>query len=449
MSTIKYLDLTEGPIVSKLARLAMPILGSSFLQMLYNLTDIFWLGRLNAASVAGAGIGGFILWMLSSLGLLSRSASIIMSSKARGEKNDQDLHRVANLGLFWTLVLGLASSVVLLLAAGAIVGLFGLDDPAASAEGIRYIRVIGLGSPFLLLFPALSAMSIGWGNSRIPFQVSLLSVGLNIVLDPLLIFGFGMGASGAAWATVIANAMGSLVLLLRFRGSFAQVHRFRDYLGMSGRFLRLGLPQCLESSVYSGFSMLVGTLLGRFGPVVLAANSLGAQVESLTWMIAVGIASASTSFTGQNLGAMKQGRIVQGYYSVLWLTLSYSLGIGLVFLFAPRLVAGLFTNQPDILELCVEYFIILAFSQPMMALEIAIAGTFRGIQRPNFPAFVSILITMARLPLSWFLIAGGFSYQAVWWVISGTSIAKGLVISLAFMPVFRSVFGKTARIATP
>lgn len=436
MSSKHTLDLTTGPVLPLLAKLTLPILGSSFLQMLYNLTDMFWLGRLSADSLAGAGIGGSVLWILSSLGTLSRSAAITAGSKARGEKNDAESRRIAALTLFWTAALSVAVLVALLAGADGIVGLFRLSEPKAVAEGVRYIRISALGSFFLLAFPALSAFSIGQGNSRTPFVASIVSVGLNIALDPVLIFWFGMEASGAAWATVIANMVGFFILIRPLRSWFGLAFRPTMYLHQSRPFLALGLPQCAESTAYAGFTMLVGALLGRFGSPVLAANSLGAQVESLTWMIAVGLGSAATSFIGQNWGAREYGRIREGYSRIMALTLAYSAVIGLLFYLFPGAVSALFTNQEDVRQKSVEYFRILAWSQPLMAVEIAIGGAFRGIQRPGFPAAVSVAITLLRLPLSWLCVYLGLGYGAIWWVLSATSIAKGLVIGSAFLPLY-------------
>lgn len=434
MNLEKQIDLTEGPVLAMLTRLALPILGTSFLQMAYNLTDIFWLGRLSAESMAGAGIGGFVLWILSSVGGLTRSAAIIQSSQGKGSKDEAGMRQTACLALFWTLVLGVVASVSLTLAPGRIVGLFHLQESAAVLEGVSFIRVCGAGSVFLLLFPMMSALCIGWGDSRTPFWVSLFTVALNIVLDPLFIFTFGMKAAGAALATIIANALGTLILLWNFATTFQDFTRFSHYLNQSRRFLTLGLPQCAEGVIYASFSMMVGTLLGAFGPSVLAANSLGAQVESLTWMVAIGLSSAATSFCGQNWGGKQHERIRKGYFSVLTLAIAYASAIGLAFTLFPDGLARIFSNQPEIIAKSREYFTILALSQPFMAVELTIAGCFRGIQRPGLPSVISILVTMARLPLASLLLRAGYGYQAVWWVISGTSILKGIIIAMSFLP---------------
>lgn len=430
-------NLTEGPILPVLTRLALPILGSSFMQMLYNLTDIFWLGRLSAESMAGAGMGGFILWLIASLGGLPRSAGLIMSSNAKGAEDEAEVKRVASLTLFWTLILGLFASFALMFGAKAIVGLFRMKDPLTLSEGISYIRICGAGSIFVLLVPVLTALSIGWGNSRTPFWASLMGVVINIVLDPIFIFGFNMGASGAAWATVIANAAGTCLLLWKFAPAFKGFTHFKNYLDRTRRFMALGLPQCLEGLGYAGFSMMVGTLLGGFGPAVLAANSMGAQVESVTWMVALGLSSAATSFCGQNWGARRFERIQKGFTSVMILTTLYASAIGIAFWVFPSHVARIFSDQPNVIARSNEYFVILAVSQPFMALEIAIAGCFRGIQKPGFPALVSIIITMARWPLAALAIQSGAGYQTVWWIISLSSVAKGLIITLSFTPAFR------------
>lgn len=445
MKRPQQLNLTSGAILPLLTRLTLPIIGSSFLQMLYNLTDMFWLGRLNAASLAGAGIGGFMLWIMSSLGTLTRSAAITAGSNARGKKNDNEILRIAALMLFWTLLLSAAITAVLLTSAKSLIALFSLADSAANGEALRYIRISAAGSLFLLLFPALSSFSIGQGDSRTPFTASLVSVGLNIVLDPLLIFTFGMEAAGAAWATVSANLVGTLILIRPLAPWFRLTLRPKLYLYGSRNFLRLGLPQCAESTLYAGFTMVVGMFLGRFGARVLAANSLGAQVESLTWMIAVGLGSAATSFIGQNWGATRYDRILRGYKSILLITLAYSIAIAIWFYFFPGAVSSIFTDQPDVHAKSIEYFRILAWSQPLMAIEIAIGGAFRGIQKPGFPAVVSAIITLTRLPLSWLCLRAGFSYQAIWWIISGTSIAKGLVIGGCFIPMFKLALAATGQ----
>jgi Na+-driven multidrug efflux pump len=213
--------------------------------------------------------------------------------------------------------------------------------------------------------------------------------------------------------------------------------RGRTFRG-SRRFLRLGLPQGIESCSYALLSAYVATFFGHYGSTILAANSLGAQVESLTWIIAAGLSTAAVAFSGQNYGAGSIGRIRGSFNALLGITALYSGIIMCILLFGGRSLASIFTADAALIESTARYFAILAISQPFMALELAMAGLYRGIQRPAVPAAISFLFTLARAPLSLLVFRAGLSHQYIWWIISGSSVVKGVLITALFLPLLRA-----------
>ncbi len=433
-------DLTEGSIPGKLTRLALPILGTSALQLLYHLTDMFWLGRLSTESLAGAGIGGFVVWLCASVSAIPKSGTEIMVSAAKGRRQFDEIDHIAGLSLLWSVIIGLAFSLLTVPGAPHITALFRLSDLTAAAEGTRYIRIIGYGAVFLILFPAMSSFSIALGDSRTPLRVSVITIGLNMILDPLLISAFGLKAGGAALATVVSNSVGCMLLAFSLRAHYLKpaAHRIsgigRKIFAGSRRFLRLGLPQGIESCSYALLSAYVATFFGHYGSTILAANSLGAQVESLTWIIAAGLSTAAVAFSGQNFGAGKIDRIRGSFNALLGITALYSGIIMCILLFGGRSLASIFTADAALIDSTARYFAILAISQPFMALELAMAGLYRGIQRPTIPAVISFFFTLARAPLSLFVFRAGLSHEYIWWIISASSVVKGVLITAMFLP---------------
>lgn len=438
-------DLTAGGVLGKLAQVALPLIGSQLIQMVYNLTDMFWLGRMGqagGAAVAASGSVGLYLWLSMAFSAFgARGAEIgVAQDVGRGERDAA--RSAAQSAYTLAALLGLGYMAFLLTLNGPLIGFLNLrQEVEGAARG--YLVIVACGVPFSFVSAAATGIFSGSGNSRTPFLINCVSLGLNMTLDPLLIFGLGLGVHGAAYATAFAQTVSALLLTRALmRSASRPFESFRPLSAPRGDDLRLifsrTLPIALESLLFTGMSMLLTRLLNAYGTDVTAAMSVGSQAESLSWLIGGGFASAMTAFTGQNFGALRWRRIRRGFRLSALLMGAWGVAVTLVLYFGGERIFRLFMPDNDgVVRRGVEYLKILAFSQFFQCLEGIAAGAFRGLGRTVPPFITSAVPNLLRLIAAMLLSRGPMGLIGIYWAVAVGAALRGLWICLWYLRVQR------------
>ena len=442
--SVTHTDLTRGPIFSQLIKLSIPIMATSFMQMAYNLTDMIWIGRVGSGAVAAVGTAGFLVWFGNSLLFSTKIGAEVNVSQSLGHR---DLEAAAGYGRSSFRLAFLLSAVYgLFLVAGAkaLIGFFalGVDNGYdVTAAGIQYLRIIGAGSVFMFANPTMTGIYNGLGNSRLPFQVNAVGLVINMVMDPVLIFGLGpfpaMGVRGAAIATILSQMTVFLLFLSSFSKNkvIALNELFKRARGRRmANVLKIGLPPALQNMLFAFFAMVIAKILSTWGPVPIAVQKVGSQIEALSWLTAGGIATSLGAFVGQNYGAKDLHRIKQGYKTAMGIMGVVGLAATGLLVFAGEPIFRVFINEPHVIPEGVLYLKILGYSQLFMAIEITTAGAFNGMGKTLPPALTSVIFTGLRIPASLLLTGTSLGVAGVWWSVSGSSIIKGTLLVLLFLP---------------
>jgi len=438
------IDLTQGPIFKQLIKLALPIIGTSLMQMAYNLTDMIWVGRLGSDAVASVGGAGFFIWLGISILMLTRIGAEVGVSQALGKKEKETATRFARHALFWALILSTTIAAITLIFTPHLIGILRLSTGVVEDSAINYLRIVSLGFVFTFINPTFQGIYNGMGNSRLPFYYLLVGLGLNMILDPLLIFGIGifpaMGIKGAAWATVIAQMVVFLIFLIRFVWMKEVMNpdfkRFRLSKSISIQIFKLGMPVALESSLFACFALVLARMITKWGDIPIAVQSVGAQIEAISWMTSSGFATALGSFTGQNYGANNWSRIRKGYYTTLGIGIFLGTLVTVAFFVFGTEIFSLFLPEPAPLQMGIIYLKILAVSQVFMIIEIITRGAFNGIGKTVPPSVVGIVFTGSRIPAAMALSTErALGMLGIWWAISISSIIKGLALMFWYMRV--------------
>jgi putative MATE family efflux protein len=313
-----------------------------------------------------------------------------------------------------------------------------------NTQATGYLRIVALSFVFFFVNPTFSGIYNGMGNSKSPFWYMTAGVVLNIILDPLLIFGYGiipaMGVEGAAWATFLSQMLVFIIFVYRFiiQKEMIELHlsKFRFDGAISKRIFSLGLPVAAESAAFAFFAMVLAKMLAMFGPVAIAVQSIGAQIEALSWMTSSGFATALGSFTGQNFGASNWNRIKTGFQFTIIIGSALGIMVTGVFLFFGSSIFSLFLSDVESQQLGGIYLSILAVSQVFMIYEITTRGAFNGIGKTIPPSVIGIIFTGLRIPIAYMLISfTSLGLLGIWWAISATSVIKGIVLPLWFVYV--------------
>lgn len=433
-------DLTQGGILKKLLQVAVPIMGTQLMQMAYNLTDMFWLGRMenSVTAVAASGLAGMFLWLSMALMMFGRMGSEIGTSQNLGRDDaaaargyGEDAARIA-------LLLGLLYGLVLILFAGPLVTLLQVKEPQVFQSACDYLRIVGVGIPLTYVSAAITGVFNAAGNSRLSFWANALGLVINMILDPLMIFGLGLGIRGAAIATAIAQGVVCALFLLfikkhphrpfecfRIRGRLA-----RDRVG---QIIRWSLPVAVESGAFTLLAMVVtGMASAWYGETAVAVQRVGSQIESMSWLIGGGFSSAVTAFVGQNYGASRWARIRRGYRISLASLLAWEAVVTVVMVFGGRTLFALFLREPpEILDMGATYLRILAGCQLFMALEGACGGAFRGMGKTLPPSLCSITSNLIRPLLCWAL-AQWMGMNGLWMGITLSAALRGTTMFVWF-----------------
>lgn len=437
----KQVDLLNGSIFSVLARLALPIMAAALLQMAYNFVDMVWIGRLGYQPVAAVGAAGLFIWFGDGLLMLSRVGTQVYAAQALGRNDLSEARRWATAGLQLTCAISLTYTLFTLIFAPQLIGFFGFTEPETLQQGIAYLRYVSLGYFFVDLTRVLTALVTAVGDSRASLKATSMGLILNILLDPLFIFGLKWGVKGAAWATVLSQ----IVVLICFIPTIRRqpLLRHLPYRQVEGRhwlaIAKLGVPPAVQTMVFSGIAIVLGRMVATFGDAAMSVQKVGSQVESISWMTAEGFGVALTAFMAQNFGAGQWLRTKQGYYKALLIMGGIGLVTTSVLWFFPEPIFRFFIPDSFVLSGGVSYLKILALSQFFMCLEIMTAAAFSGVGKTLPPAVVIASLTVLRLPLAYFLMKTPLGVDGIWWAITISTIAKGtLLVSLFFIYLHRT-----------
>ena len=437
-------NLTQGPINRQLFNLAMPIMATSFIQMAYSLTDMAWVGRLGSEAVAAIGSVGILTWMSGSISLLNKVGSEVSVGQSIGAQSQEDARSFASHNITIALIISICWGTLLFIFAEPIIRIYELEDHI-TANAIQYLRIVSTGLPFIFLSAAFTGIYNAAGRSKVPFFISGTGLILNIILDPLMIFGIGlfpqMGVAGAATATVLAQAIVTAMFLLAARREmtvFPQIHIFQASQWRAwAEILKIGLPVSIQSMFFSGLSMILARLVAGWGDAAIAAQKVGSQIESISYTTAEGFATAVNAFIAQNFGAGRMERIRKGYWTAIGMIVVWSGFTTLMLVAFPVPLFRIFIPDDHVLQTGVSYLRIMGYSQILMCLEITSSGAFQGLGRPMPPTLAGIIGNAARIPLAVFLSATVLGLDGVWWSISISSIAKGIVVFTWFVVILR------------
>ncbi len=441
------LDLTQGKITEKLVKLSLPIMATSFIQMAYNLIDMIWVGKAGSSAVAAVGTAGFFTWLAMAFITISRVGSEVKVAQSIGKNNLKDTQLYIKSAIEINIILSIIYTLFLLIFKNQLIGFFKLGDEHVIAMSKEYLVIVAVGMIFYFINPVFTSIFNGMGNSKTPFRINTIGLITNIILDPILILGLGnipkMGVAGAAIATVFAQVVVTICFLIKIVHSKEEYFNIKLFKNIDLYYYKvlykLGIPVALQSGLFTLFSMTLGVIVASFGPVAIAVQKVGSQIESISWMSADGIAAALSSFVGQNYGAKDYERIEKGCKVTIIIALILGTINTIVLVFLGKYIFGVFINESEAILKGSDYLKILGYSQLFMCLEIIVAGAFRGLGKTLIPSLVSIILTGSRLPLAYIISKPNvLGLNGVWWSVSISSILKGILLFSVFIFLSRS-----------
>jgi putative MATE family efflux protein len=425
----------EGPLYRSVLRIAVPAAAGQLLMFANNLADQWWVSRLGREATAGLTTGMTTFWMLTAVGQIFATGITAVVARRVGGGRGREAVAAATYGTKGALCASLLVAAAGVLLAPALVAAGG-----ASAEAQRhareYLYALFLGAPVLFLFHAAEGTFRGRGDARTPLRALAIALGLNIVLDPLLIFGARLGVLGAGLATTAALGLtGALLAWSALRRGFLDLRVRRLGLPVVGRIVAIGTPLSIHGVVFSlVYRVLIGQTSRAGGDAATAALGWGIRFEGVAYMASAGCAAAAATIVGQALGAGSPLRARDGAWAAVRLAVLVSAFWGLVMFAAPeRLVLAMVGGDAGIAAFTVDYFRIVGACLAFMAVEIVLEGAFSGAGSTLPPMLLASAITVARVPLAvLFASRLGWGVAGVFWVIHWTCVGRGLILAFWF-----------------
>lgn len=362
--------IIRGPLRPAILRLALPAVGTTLFQVLFNLTDTFWVGRtLGPEALAAVSLASYTVWIIVSVGELVGVGLTAVASRRHGEGDPASAARAAGTALAMATVLGLV------------------------------VAVGGVAS-------------------------------LNLVLDPAMILGWGpipaLGVYGAALATVLTRGLGFVVglELLRRRGGL----RLELSLPVARTIARIGLPTMLTGVLFSAIYMLLVRVVGRFGTPAIAALGVGHKVEGVSYMICVGFGLAAETIVGQNLGAGQPARARRAGWMTAHIAALAPCVFAILFVVVPGALVGVFTSDTAVIRDAAPYLRAAGAAQLVMAYENVFEGGLSGAGYTFYTMVAVVGISALRVPLAE-IVAGPYGLAGVWWMLALTAIARAAAMT--------------------
>lgn len=428
------MDMTSGSVQRKLLLLAWPVMLAHLLQTLYNLVDAFWLGKLGRQALTAPTITMHVVFIGFALAMGLGAAGTTLVSQYKGAGRED---RAASVG---------GQLLTLLVGIGLVLGVAGFfltphilrmlqTPPDAWSMTYSYMRWIWSGIPLLFAFTVYQGVSTGLGDTMGPMQVTLVSVVLNLILDPLMIFGIGpfpaMGVAGAAIATVFSRGVAAVIgiaRLIRGRNGFRiGISHMKPERSTVGKILRIGLPVGLgQMGTSLGFTVMIG-IVNSFGSAVTAAFGVGNRIIHMAMVPAMGLSQANATAVGQNLGAGDQARAEKSVHSALIIIGAILLPVTASMFFFGGDISRAFVDDPTVVELGRTMFRITTPSVFVFGFLMVILGSFQGAGH-TMPVMVLNMTRLwgLRVPGAYLLaFTAGLDAMGIWWAmfISNTVIA--------------------------
>ncbi|MBO6518038.1 MAG: MATE family efflux transporter [Bacteroidia bacterium] len=430
-------DLTKGNIRKQLWSLSWPMMLSMFFYTLYNLVDTYWVSKLSDEAIAAVSISQISLFVMISLGFGITVGSGVVMAMQIGAKNKDEAERVlgqsfvlsAMMAVFFT-GLSLLFKDVFLTASGATGKIF---EPAS-----EYFVIVSAGSILLFLMMAIMFAFNAQGDTTTLTKLFAFSTLINLVLDPLLIFGYGpipeMGISGAATATLVSQ-FAFIVVAIRTLSKPDRSIQFRfENLNVKWesvkQVLNIGFPAALTQVIFpAGLGALSYVTALTFKEPGAVAFSLGFRLEFFAYLPAAGFGFGAMALMGQNMGAKNKERVREAFNKSILYTFLSATGLGLAAAVFSGLIIGVFTDDALVTEYASSYMWTVAFSYGFLSSLMVEANAFQSIGK-SWPGFWIFLLRVLgiTIPLSYVLtVHYNLSIYAIWGAVIAGNIVSAVL----------------------
>jgi putative MATE family efflux protein len=432
-------DILGGTIWKALLHLSLPIIIAHFFQTLYNLADAFWLGKVGKTALAAPTISFNILFVVIAIASGLGVGGTTLLGQYKGAQDEEKVNETAGNTFVLIGLISLGLSIIGLVFSPQLLRI--LQTPAdAFPETLLYMRIMFVGVPFIFGFYVYRGLMQGYGDTVTPMKIVAATVILNVVLDPLLIFGWGplprLGVAGAGIATVFSQFLASLVgILLLVKGKSGIKMKFRNFR-FNGEIVRsvfrIGIPISISQTGTSlGFTLLIG-IVNTFGTSVIGAFGVGNRIINILVMPAMGLAQGSSTMVAQNIGADQVERAERSVWTAVWINSAAIFIFTTLLTFFGGYVTKFFINDPEVIEIGHRFFKITSYSVLLFSVMMVFTGAFQGSGH-TMPVFIMQMIRLWGLRIPFVVLFAkvlGYGHNGIFW---GMTVSNLVITIISFL----------------
>jgi len=404
-------EYTSGSIGRAVVLLAIPMVLEMGMESLFVVVDIFFVAKLGADAVTAVGLTEAVLTLLYAIAIGLSTGATALVARRIGERNVEAARIVAVQAIWVAVGLALVTAAIGILYAEEVLELMGAS-PEVVAGGVGYTVVMLGGSVTILLIFMLNAVFRGAGDAVIAMRVLWLANGINIVLDPLLIFGVGpfpeLGVMGAAVATMTGRGVGVLYQLYCLSRTESRIRLKLTDLGLRAqvmlRLLRVSLPGAFQYTIAMSSYIFLMRVISAYGSAAVAGFTIGIRIFAFTFLPAWGFSNAAATLVGQNLGAGEPERAERS----VWITAKYNAAflvmVALVFIFVPEPIVRFFTSDPVVVAYGVDCLRYVSYGYGFYAVGLVVTQAFNGAGDTDTPTYINLFcFWLLQIPLAYVL----------------------------------------------
>lgn len=410
-------DLTRGNMLKNLLIFSFPFLLANLLQALYGAVDLWVIGKFGGgkSGVAAVANGGEVMHLVMSFIMGITAAATVLIGQFYGASDKRNTRKCVGMSLLFSVITGLVATVIMVMISPWMVKV--LNTPAeAEVQALQYLGICSSGVFFVVVFNAFAAIFRGFGNSAVPLVCIAISCVCNIVLDIVLVRNFGMGARGAAYATVASQALSvitSFIFFIKgdFRFKFTKAN-FVIVWHLVGKYVRIGVPIGLQNMLINISFLFIVSIVNKMGgenSACAAGYGIVNRLNGFAMLPAISFAMAMSALTAQNIGAKKFLRALRTLYTAL----AFTMALGVVFLLCMQLVPGVFIgmfldsadpSSAEVVEQGILYARSFSIEYILVPIVFCTNGFFIGSGHSMFSMTNNLTSTfLLRVPISYFV----------------------------------------------
>ena len=388
------IDMTNGPLVGKIIRFAIPLALSGILQLLFNAADIIVVGQfVGPQALAAVGSTSALINLIVNLFIGLSIGVNVLVARYYGGGNHKDLRETVHTAVLVSVISGIILIFVGIGLSRPLLELMGTPADVID-QSVLYMRIYFVGMPVMMLYNFGAAILRAVGDTQRPLYFLLIAGVINVLLNLLFVIVFHMGVEGVAIPTVISQCVSATLVLLClvksdavYRVNLKELHIYKEKLL---QMIKIGVPAGIQSATFSISNVLIQSTINSFGSIAMAGSTAGGNIEGFVWTAMDAFTQSTLSFTGQNYGAKKFHRITK----VVWYNLGLVTVVGLVLGIGAYLVGPwvlqVYSSDPEVIAYGLERMLLVCTPYALCGVMNVLVGAMRGLGSSLTPMVVSI-----------------------------------------------------------